>query len=72
MLKEFAHPLTLTALQFGVGSLLAGAMWLLGLHKKPEGNFLENVRLLLLCCRGLLRAAEHLAGQLQAGKLRRT
>ncbi|KAL4443710.1 hypothetical protein ABPG75_011447 [Micractinium tetrahymenae] len=42
VLKAFPYPITITALQFAIGSLLASAMWLLGLHKKPEGNVVEN------------------------------
>ena len=37
MLKAFPYPVSITALQFAVGSVIAVAMWLLGLHKKPEG-----------------------------------
>ena len=43
VLKAFPHPLTITALQFLIGSCLAGTMWLLGLHKRPEGSFVDNV-----------------------------
>lgn len=52
VLKAFPHPLTITALQFAIGSLIACTMWLLGLHKRPEGG-LEAVRLLSpqTCCR---------------------
>ncbi len=38
MLKVFPYPITCTVLQFGVGSLLALAMWTLGLYPKPEIN----------------------------------
>ncbi len=43
VLKAFPYPITITALQFAIGSLLASTMWLLRLHKKPEGNLVENV-----------------------------
>lgn len=43
VLKAFPYPITITALQFAIGSLLACTMWLLGLHKKPEGDVVENV-----------------------------
>lgn len=43
VLKAFPYPLTITALQFAIGSLWCCVMWLLRLHKKPEGNFVENV-----------------------------
>ncbi|KAL4447200.1 hypothetical protein ABPG77_007233 [Micractinium sp. CCAP 211/92] len=42
VLKAFPYPITITALQFAIGSLLASTMWLLRLHKKPEGNLVEN------------------------------
>ena len=38
VLKVFPYPITCTVLQFGVGSLLALAMWTLGLYPKPEIN----------------------------------
>eukprot|EP00887_Chlorella_sp_A99_P002025 scaffold18.g2025.t1 len=37
VLKSFPYPITITALQFAIGSVIACAMWGLGLHKKPEG-----------------------------------
>ena len=43
VLKAFPYPLTITALQFAIGSLWCCVMWLLRLHKRPEGNFIENV-----------------------------
>lgn len=43
VLKVFPYPITITALQFLVGSLIASTMWLLRLHKRPEGSFVENV-----------------------------
>jgi solute carrier family 35 protein E1 len=43
VLKAFPYPVTITAFQFLIGSLLSCLMWLVGLHKKPEGNFVENV-----------------------------
>ena len=36
VLKVFPYPITCTVLQFGVGSLLAMAMWTLGLYPKPD------------------------------------
>lgn len=35
MLKSFPYPLTCTAIQFGIGGLLACTMWLLRLHDRP-------------------------------------
>lgn len=46
VLKAFPYPITITALQFAIGSLLACTMWLLGLHKKPEGDVVENAKTL--------------------------
>jgi hypothetical protein len=49
VLRVFPFPLTITAFQFLVGAVLASAMWLVGLHKKPEGNFVDTVS--WRCCR---------------------
>eukprot|EP00899_Mesostigma_viride_P008200 jgi/Mesvir1/17381/Mv08683-RA.2 len=38
VLKVFPYPITCTALQFAVGSLLVVVTWLAGLHKKPQTN----------------------------------
>lgn len=38
VLKVFPHPITCTAIQFGVGSLIACFMWVLNLHKKPDAS----------------------------------
>lgn len=38
VLAAFPHPLTCTWLQFGVGSVLALAMWTLKLHPRPDLN----------------------------------
>ena len=35
-LKAFPYPLTCTAIQFGVGSLMALTMWTLRLHERPK------------------------------------
>ena len=35
-LKAFPYPLTCTAIQFGVGSLMALTMWALRLHERPQ------------------------------------
>jgi hypothetical protein len=43
VLKAFPHPITITAFQFLVGSVLACCMWLFRLHNKPEGSFKDNV-----------------------------
>lgn len=43
VLKAFPHPLTVTSVQFAVGSVIACGMWALGLHKRPESG-LEAVR----------------------------
>jgi solute carrier family 35, member E1 len=43
VLKVFPHPVTITALQFAVGSVVATIMWLLGLHKRPETD-LETIK----------------------------
>ena len=50
MLRVFPFPLTITAFQFLVGAVLASAMWLEGLHKKPEGNFVDTVSWRCCCC----------------------
>ncbi|KAL6766545.1 hypothetical protein ACKKBG_A36455 [Auxenochlorella protothecoides x Auxenochlorella symbiontica] len=42
VLKTFPHPLTITAFQFFIGSLVSLTMWTLGLHKKPQAST-ENV-----------------------------
>ncbi|KAI3428202.1 hypothetical protein D9Q98_006582 [Chlorella vulgaris] len=42
VLKAFPHPITITAFQFLVGSVLACCMWLFRLHNKPEGSFKDN------------------------------
>ena len=36
VLKVFPYPLTCTALQFGVGAVIASVMWLTNLHEKPK------------------------------------
>ncbi len=43
VLKVFPYPITLTAMQFAVGGLLACTMWITGLHKRPQVNFVETV-----------------------------
>ena len=35
-LKAFPYPLTCTAIQFGIGSLMALTMWALRLHERPK------------------------------------
>lgn len=36
VLTVFPYPVTCTVVQFGVGSIMALAMWTLGLHPKPQ------------------------------------
>jgi solute carrier family 35 protein E1 len=41
VLAVFPHPITCTAIQFAVGSLIASTMWLVGLHKRPAASKVE-------------------------------
>lgn len=36
VLKVFPYPITITLLQFAVGSLIVPLMWLTGLHEAPK------------------------------------
>jgi solute carrier family 35 protein E1 len=49
-LKAFPYPLTCTAIQFGIGSLMALTMWALRLHERPklEEDTLKNISPLAL------------------------
>ncbi|GAX78880.1 hypothetical protein CEUSTIGMA_g6319.t1 [Chlamydomonas eustigma] len=39
VLSAFPHPLTMTTLQFGIGSVLAVSMWVSGVVKRPDISF---------------------------------
>jgi Triose-phosphate Transporter family len=42
VLKVYAFPLTVTALQFGIGAVLVLLMWALNLHKRPRISALSQ------------------------------
>ncbi|KAI5076617.1 hypothetical protein GOP47_0008682 [Adiantum capillus-veneris] len=50
VLKVFQFPVTVTQFQFFVGSLIAAAMWTVGLHKKPQVSSSQLLAILPLAC----------------------
>lgn len=43
VLKVYAFPMTVTAMQFGIGSVLILLMWSMNLHKRPKIPSLSQV-----------------------------
>lgn len=50
VLKVFPYPITITSLQFAVGSVIALFMWTTGLHKRPAISLSQLKLILPLAC----------------------